>query len=329
MTSVHVVGFGLAGALLAWELRKLDVHVTIEDLGESETSSRVAAGMITPITGRRLKPTWRGAELFDVAHSMYAEIEAAHGIQLWQDWTLRRVFREEIMREWFHERLQRGEYEPLAINEILPGVHDGVEYPHGGFSHDGVATINIPLMIETVRKTFEKTALRSSGNVDITVHCTGYRAHTDELWSWLPIEPSKGEILDVAIPGLHLDHVLTNGTWLLPIGGEQYRIGATHDWDDHDPYPTDDGKRRLLEAAQQLVQRTIIVDGHRAAVRPSTKFKRPLVGLHPLDSTQAVFNGLGTKGALQAPWAAQQLARHLVLGEPLDHEIDIQRWWKS
>ena len=328
MKCVHVVGFGLAGALLAWELRKLDVDVSIIDLGETETSSHVAAGMITPVTGRRLKPTWRCAELTEVAHSVYGEIETAHSIELWTEWALRRVFREEVMVEWFRERLQRGEYEPLTVNEILPGFHDDVEYPFGGFSHDGVATINIPLMIETLRKTLEITALGSGGNADVTVHCTGYRAHTDELWSWLPIEPSKGEILDVTIPGLHLDHVLTNGTWLLPIGGEQYRIGATHDWDDHDPQPTEDGKRRLLHAAQQLVNRTIIVDKHRAAIRPSTKFKRPLAGFHPLDPTQAVFNGLGTKGALQAPWAAKQLARHIVLGEPLDHEIDIQRWWK-
>ncbi|MBC8124730.1 MAG: FAD-binding oxidoreductase, partial [Candidatus Kapabacteria bacterium] len=319
-------GFGLAGALLAWELRKLEVHVTIEDLGEAETSSRVAAGMITPVTGRRLKPTWRCAELTDAAHSVYAEIEAMHHIEIWKKWTLRRVFREEIMSTWFHERLQRGEYEPLIIKEILPGTHDGVEYPFGGFEHDGVATVDIPLMLDSLQHTFDNAVVKSKA--DVTVHCTGYIALADERWSWLPIEPSKGEILDVTIPGLFLDHVLTNGTWLLPVGGEQYRIGATHDWDDHDPTPTEAGRRLLLDVAQQLVQRTIIVDGHRAAIRPSTKFKRPLAGFHPLDPTHAIFNGLGTKGALQAPWAAKQLARHIVLNEPLDQEIDIQKWWK-
>lgn len=322
MKHVHIVGFGLAGALLAWELQKLNVLVTSDDLNESETSSRVAAGMITPITGRRLKPTWQGSELTELARATYSEIEAKFGATLWRDWNLRRVFREEIMRTWFHERVDRNEYEPIQIADIAPGTHDGVDYPFGGFEHGGVSTVDIPLLVDLLK-------LDGSGvGADVTVSCTGYRALSAPLWSWLPIEPSKGEILDVTIPGLFLDHILTNGTWILPVDGDKYRIGATHDWDDRDPQPTVRGREKLLEAAAQLVKREIIVTGHRSALRPSTKFKRPLVGRHPIDTTQAVFTGLGTKGALQGPWAARQLARHLVFGEPLDTEIDVQRWWK-
>lgn len=319
------MGFGLAGALLAWELQKLNVLVTSDDLNESETSSRVAAGMITPITGRRLKPTWRGSELTQIARATYSEVETKFGVKLWHEWTLRRVFREEIMRTWFHERLAHGEYEPMQITDIAPGTHDGVGYPFGGFEHGGVATVDIPSFVDLMKPKENS----GSADADVTVTCTGYRALSSALWSWLPIEPSKGEILDVTIPGLFLDHVLTNGTWILPVGGDKYRIGATHDWDDQDPQPTVRGREKLLEAATQLVHREIIVTGHRAALRPSTKFKRPLVGRHPIDTAQAVFTGLGTKGALQGPWAARQLARHLAFGEPLDTEIDIQRWWKS
>ena len=57
---VHIVGFGIAGALLARELLARGVRVTANDVADPESSSLVAAGMITPITGKRLKPTWRG-----------------------------------------------------------------------------------------------------------------------------------------------------------------------------------------------------------------------------------------------------------------------------
>lgn len=324
MNHVHIVGFGLAGALLSWELQQLGVDVSMEDLNELDTSSRVAAGMITPITGRRLKPTWRGAELTNIARSTYEAIERVYGVELWRDWTLRRVFREEIMQTWFHERLERGEYHPLNVSEIGVGTLDGVEYPFGGFSHDGVATVHIPTLVSVLMSGTVQPVPQPS----LTVDCTGYRALQDPRWSWLPIEPSKGEILDVTIRGLHLDHVLTNGTWILPVGGEQYRIGATHDWDDQDPLPTERARTKLIEEANRLFHHHIQVDAQKAALRPSTKFKRPLVGIHPLEPTRAVFNGLGTKGALQGPWAARQLARHLVVGEPLDPEIDIQQWWK-
>ncbi len=321
MTHVHIIGLGLAGALLAHELRRLGAGVTAEDRFDPESSSRVAAGMITPITGKRLKPTWRGAMLLDVARTVYDEISAEIGLPVMREWRLRRVFREEIQMTWFRQRVEAGEYDPLVVREISPGVHNGVPYPHGGFEHDGVYTVAMSLITDHVRP--------SHGNTSPTwtVWCHGAAAANDPRWSWLPLEPSKGEILDVVIPGPPLDHILTNGTWILPVGDDRYRIGATHDWDDHDPVPTMAGRDVLLAAAAQLTDRPITVVGHRAAIRPSTKFKRPLVGRHPDEPGHAIFTGLGTKGALQGPWAARQLARHLVLGEPLDPEIDIQRWW--
>lgn len=330
MNRAHIVGTGLAGSLLTWELQKLGVEVTSTDTNEPESSSQVAAGMITPITGRRLKPTWRGHELTLIARTTYEEMESTFGEPLWRDWTLKRVFKEEIMRTWFHERLERNEYDPIVVTDIEPGEHDCIRYPYGGFQHGDVATVDIPTLIRHVneRLSNQRGNLNTTQIPDVTITCTGYRTLHHPLWSWLPIEPSKGEILDVSIPGLELDHVLTNGTWILPVGGSRYRIGATHDWDDHDPHPTDAGRIKLLADAQQLIHTEIIVLGQRAAIRPSTKFKRPFAGRHPLDQKQAVFTGLGTKGALQGPWAAQQLARHLVLGEPLDQEIDINRWWK-
>ncbi|HLP27030.1 MAG TPA: FAD-binding oxidoreductase [Candidatus Didemnitutus sp.] len=331
MKHAHIVGCGLAGTLLAWELKKLGVEVTVVDTMNPESSSRVAAGMITPITGRRLKPTWRGHELTQIARTTYAGIEQEFGISLWSDWTLKRVFREEIMREWFHDRRDKHEYDPIIVTDIEPGVRDGVAYPFGGFEHGSVATVDIPTLLSTVGQSLaQQNDVGGTVHVpDVTITCTGYQTLQDPLWSWLPIEPSKGEILDVRIPGLHLDHILTNGTWILPVGGDHYRIGATHDWDDHEPSPTEAGRIKLLADAQQLVGREIVVLGQRAAIRPSTKFKRPFVGRHPTNPTQAVFTGLGTKGALQGPWAAQQLARHLVYEEPLDQDIDIIKWWKS
>jgi glycine/D-amino acid oxidase-like deaminating enzyme len=320
---IHIVGLGLAGSLLAWELRALGVRVTAEDEHDPESSSRVAAGMITPITGRRLKPTWRAGELTRLALDTYSAISREIDRPLMRAWRLRRVFREAIQMEWFHARERTGEYAPITVAPLAPGVHQGVHYPHGGFEHDGVYTVDMSALVDAMR-------LEPDGSgADLVVWCTGVAAHVDPRWSWLPLEPSKGEILDVVIRGYGLDHILTNGTWILPVGEDRYRVGATHDWDDHDPHPTEKGRAALLAAIEPLVSHPIEIVGHRAAIRPSTRYKRPLVGRHPVDSAHAIFTGLGTKGALQGPWAARQLARHLVVGEPLDPDIDIQRWWRN
>ncbi len=326
MRSVHIVGMGLAGALSAWEFIKRGVHVTARDDSDGDTSSMVAAGMITPITGQRLKPTWRGEELMNHARRTYGEIEQSFGIKLQRNWTLRRVFRDASMQEWFRKRFDSGEFDAYNVEEIPSGINDGVRYPFGGMTHGNVVTIDIPLLLRTMRAAVEFSPVVSSSSA--IIDCTGYRALGDPLWSWLPIEPSKGEILDVRIPGLELNEILTNGTWILPTGGDCYRVGATHDWDDHDPAPTVLAREELLSAVRRMIDREVIVDGHRAAIRPSTQFKRPLVGAHPSAPGRYTLNGLGTKGALQGPWAAAQLAACVLDGSIPDEEIHIQRWWK-
>jgi glycine oxidase len=325
MRSVHIVGMGLAGALAAWEFIKRGVHVTAWDESDGDTSSAVAAGMITPITGQRLKPTWRGEELMQHARLTYTEIEQRFDISLQRDWTLRRVFRDASMREWFRKRYDSGEFDGHGVVEIPPGTTGGVRYPFGGMTHGNVVTIDIPLLLRTIRSRVEFTPTANTSSC--VINCTGYRALSNPLWSWLPIEPSKGEILDVQIPGLELQEILTNGTWILPVGGDHYRIGATHDWDDHDPTPTAQAHVELLLAARRMIDHEIIVDRQRAAIRPSTQFKRPLVGAHPSQPGHFTLNGLGTKGALQGPWAAAQLIACVLDGTVPDEEIHIQRWW--
>lgn len=327
---VHIVGCGLAGALLMHELRKRGIHVTVNDRIDPQSSSNVAAGMITPITGQRLKPTWRGEELTAHARRTYAELEDVLGIPLWKDWTLVRVFRSEMMRTWFEQRRDRGELNNLDVEELSSGVNNGIDMPYGGFRHGGVATVHIAGMLAAMRTTFADAFIDAPAeDADVLVTCTGAAVLHDPLWSWLPIEPSKGEILDVRIDGDQCDHIRTNGTWILPCGDSVFRIGATHDWDDHDPTPTEAARETLLAEAAKLVHRTITVIDQRAALRPSTKYKRPLVGRHPETDRNAVFTGLGTKGAVQGPWSAHQLAEHLVNGVELDPEIAIARWWKS
>ena len=51
---IMICGQGLAGTLLAWELVRLGSRVVVVDPGETVTSSKVAAGIVTPITGKRV-----------------------------------------------------------------------------------------------------------------------------------------------------------------------------------------------------------------------------------------------------------------------------------
>ena len=65
--------------------------------------------------------------------------------------------------------------------------------------------------------------------------------------------------------------------------------------------------------------------GHVAGVRPAVKDRRPLIGESPVKKNVFIFNGMGTKGALLAPYWAAHLASHLFDGQPVDSEVSLFR----
>jgi len=63
---VAIIGQGLAGTALAWQLHMKRRSLLLIDSGDPSSASRIAAGLMTPITGQRLArfPDW---EMFHLA----------------------------------------------------------------------------------------------------------------------------------------------------------------------------------------------------------------------------------------------------------------------
>lgn len=339
--SILILGRGLAGSWMARELRKRDVDVLVYDPQTSENSSRVAAGLINPTTGSRPKSTWRSEVLLPFADAAYRELEKEVGAALWTPRTIRRVFLTEKDHSLWHNAVERGvgvDWSPLHTPAI-----DGISLPHGGVEYAG-ATVDTNALIDVIgdRLAEEGRLLHDAPNLDEfdrVIWCQGWRASTHDLWKWLPFQPVKGEIIDAEIDGPLLTSVYIRGIWIIPsreqrtesteTPSNRVRIGSTHDWDDMSSEPTEHARRTLVEKAEVILGRAVRVVGQRAAVRPAARSKRPYIGVHPTLEQHAIVNGLGAKGSLWAPWAARQLADHLLDGKPLDDEVNIQRWWNE
>ncbi len=59
-----IVGLGWAGACVSRAALQAGLKVCVVDPEEGETASRIAGGVIDPISGKKLAPTWRGREFF-------------------------------------------------------------------------------------------------------------------------------------------------------------------------------------------------------------------------------------------------------------------------
>ncbi|NNC45652.1 MAG: FAD-binding oxidoreductase, partial [Winogradskyella sp.] len=59
---------------------------------------------------------------------------------------------------------------------------------------------------------------------------------------------------------------------------------------------------------------------------PTVPDRRPMVGQHSQHKPLYILNGLGTRGVMIAPYVAEKLFNFIENGEPLDNEININRF---
>ena len=360
-----IVGQGLAGTCLAWELRALGARVMVVDREAAVTSSRIAAGLITPVTGQRLVKTWRWEELRASAWEFYHRMEIELGCSLLQDTSTLKVFASPPEREFFEKRWPSPDYRgllkkvskpskglsaPLGSCEILQGgqldvagflLRSRARFLEEGCYRTGDLLLPGDLALGEEEPLASQPELRPPGGVvDIprwglraraVVFCQGIDARSNPWFSNVEFNPARGEVLTVRIPDWTEDRIVHGGVWVAPLNPfrpshqrQFFRVGATYDWTHLDSGPTTEGGTALEDSLEKLWQLPYEVVDHLTAVRPILKQLNPVVGLHPRYPQLGYMNGLGSKGSLQAPFFARQLASHLVLRTPLEREVDIQ-----
>jgi len=146
------------------------------------------------------------------------------------------------------------------------------------------------------------------------------------FFNFLPLNGTKGEIITIYAPELKLDTILKSSVFIIPIGEDLYKVGATYNWEDKTNIPTEAAKKELLTKLKTVINCGFEVVAHDAGVRPTVKDRRPLVGQHPDYNNIYVCNGLGSRGVMIAPYIAAQLVTNIEDNQPLSAEIDIKRF---
>ena len=158
------------------------------------------------------------------------------------------------------------------------------------------------------------------------VFVSGFGIPQRSYFWYLPVQGTKGELLTIHAPGLQEEHIVKSGIFLLPLGDDYYRVGATYSWNDPTETPTASARVQLEKELKMLLLIDYKVIDHQAGLRPTVPDRRPLVGTHPTYQHLSVINGMGSRGVVMAPSAAKALVAHLIDNQPLPEEIDIKRY---
>ncbi len=342
-----IVGQGLAGSLLAWQLINAGRSVCVIDDGHESSSSLVAAGLINPLAGMRFNRRPEANDWLRAADHWYADLAAHFGEAFFHPLPMLRLFRSAEQRRFYVRRLQdpasRGLLGETFAADACP---EPVHAPKGGFLQQRTGYVDLPLLLTRLRRWLRSgNALREQildheavepvadgvrvGELKARrlVFCDGARLRFNRWFRDLPLAPDQGEILNLRVAGWQPRHIVNGAHWVLPLANGELRLGATHERSRLDNRPTRAGARELLAGLKTLrpnAGATEIVQ-HQAGIRPATRDRYPLIGRHPEHSGLWVFNGFGARGALTIPWYAQCLCAHLLDRAPLPPEADIAR----
>ena len=96
-----IIGQGLAGSLLSWELIKQGCSIHLID-NQQENASQVAAGVINPVTGMRLVKSNDIDTLLPCARQTYQELSQFFQQDFYIEKSMQRIIRSDKERLKFH-----------------------------------------------------------------------------------------------------------------------------------------------------------------------------------------------------------------------------------
>lgn len=331
---INIIGQGLAGSILAYTLQtKFGCDVIVYNNESLPTSSAVAAGIYNPITGKRLAKTWMADEIFPFMFNFFQQIELKFNIQLLYNHLVFKPFADiEEQNYWVSKSADEGYKNIIEIIENIPELETSIPHSFGGIKINHSGRLDILLFLETIKSYFKNQnkyySIQKIPNFekeDIVIFCEGAYAAQNPLWSWLPWQLNKGEILDVEINNLDLKNIINKSVFVMPVENSHFKVGSTYHREDFSLYPTQNGIDELKQKLASFLVNSFKITDVKCGIRPAVQGRRPFLGQHPKHDNHFIFNGFGSKAVSMAPFFAHHLAEHILHSKPLIQEVRINR----
>ena len=348
---VVVVGAGLIGLAIAFELAERGAAVRVYDRGEpARAASWAGAGMLAPYTERLSDEAMLSLAIASLReYPRFVErVEARSGIDahLRLDGVFYAAFGEpalETMRDQAATLRSRGvacelldRTESLAIEPWLGATL------RGGIFKRGEGHVDNRRLGRALSEACRSRGVRIERSANVAVECddrrvlgvacdrgfVGASAVVNACGAWaalLPgvppwcvpaVVPIKGQMLALAMPARMVRHATwVPGAYLVPRQDGRLLVGATVEAVGFDERITAEGQHELLHAALAAAPalRGLSITEQWAGLRPGSPDDRPFIGPTPLDG-YFLATGHYRNGILLAPATARLVADALESG---------------
>lgn len=345
-TDAIIVGQGVAGSWLSYYLLEAGLSVLVVDDFRPGGSSRIASGIINPITGHKHVKTWLADTVLPFATSAYTNLGNRLGVSLCRPCELVWLLEDTKSVNDFSVLSDRSGYGSF-IGDVNIGSYCSGLQPYAGYGTVHITYIDMGVFLSAYRRHLNARGILQAetldyGDIEITEYgvrwknwearrlffCEGYdTALCNPYWAGLPFVPAKGEVLLVEIAGLELNNaILKAGIFVVPTAqAGVYWVGSNYEHQFENSLPSEATRHYLSAELEKVIQVPYKILDHWASVRPASRDRRPFVGMHPRYKGIGIFNGMGTKGVSLSPYFAQQFVSHLTNGTALHSEVLLSR----
>ncbi|MEO6722880.1 MAG: FAD-binding oxidoreductase [Ferruginibacter sp.] len=321
-TNTMIVGQGIAGSLMAFMLHRKNIPFVVVDPSHENTASLVAAGMFTPISGKRKTIHPLVLQQIPFAIDIYQSVQSLLGVPLLHCSNIHQVFTSTTERTEFLKKTAQEDFAKLIILNDAP-LH-GIKEENGAVMIKQSGWVDCALFINSFRKWLQEQGLflkkefdpqlliQGNGYMQYDewqfeniIFCEGYKAVNNPFFPNEQLVPCKGDVLTVSCEKLETDKIVKRDKcYLIPAGKYLFKAGATYGWQDASEIPTEAGKKQIEDQLKELIENKYTIIDHKTAVRPTTANREVIVKQHHEYKNMFMLNGLGTKGVLQGPWWA-------------------------
>lgn len=329
------------GTWLGYFLQEKNISFAIVDNCHQNSATKVASGVINPVTGRRMVQTWMIEEILPFAVKCYQAFQKKSKTKIITKAPTILIHPTLQMKDSFNYRLH---HENLYLkNNSSLNTDTFFNTPFGTGEIEECYWIDLLNFLEDGKKQFQNNYIASNFNfkefhlldkgiqwknifAEKIIFCDGVNSMKNPYFNRLPFAPNKGEALIVEIKNLPADNIYKNNLSIVPWKDSLFWVGSSYEWEYSHTNPTETFKQKTIESLTHLLKVPFTVKDHIVGIRPANSERRPFVGIHPKHSEIGICNGMGTKGCSLAPYFTHQLIEHIENKSAIHSEASIARF---
>ncbi len=341
MKDILIVGFGLAGLAVAHHAEELGLRFNILN-DNAQRSSRVAGGLLNPIAIKRMKPVWNLEEFLPYAKSYYNQLQDKFSAEIFEDKIIKAFIHNTYSENNWHQALDKVRMK-AHISKSVYANHDA-SINTKRFGEVFAAQINLSQLFTAAEKYYDERQsyikekcihdeiMVSDSSVSYhncsyrhVIFCEGYGIINNPYFNNLGIYGNKGDYLVIKSSELNSLEILKSKYFLIPLGNNLYKFGATYQRQPLNHEPSSDARDEMVEALKKMISVPFEVVDQVCGIRPTTKDRKPILGTHHDYKVLHILNGFGSRGVITSPLLGRQLVDHVFKSKELSKEISINR----